>query len=116
MDRVTINGLKAYCIIGVNKWEREVPQLIKVGITFYFKTPERPTENIKDRPNYRTIAKEVQHHIENSSYFLLETLAENLASVVLHNKLIEKVEITVNKLRALRNCDSVAVTISRMRQ
>ncbi len=52
-------------------------------------------------------------HVEGSSYYLVEALAENIAQICLADARVAQAEVGVEKPGALRFADSVGVTIVR---
>jgi dihydroneopterin aldolase/D-erythro-7,8-dihydroneopterin triphosphate epimerase len=66
--------------------------------------------------NYRSAAKAMIAHIENSAPGLVERLAADLARICLAaDPRVELVEITVEKPGAVRFSESVGLTIRRRR-
>ncbi|MBI3975833.1 MAG: dihydroneopterin aldolase, partial [Armatimonadetes bacterium] len=57
----------------------------------------------------------VIQHVEASTYFLVEALAESIAGICLIDPRVAKVEVSVDKPGALRFARSVGVTITRGR-
>lgn len=115
-DRIRIEDLLLRCIIGVNDWEREQKQDVLISITLHtdMRTAGR-TDRIEDTVNYRSLAKQVIEHVEASSYFLVEALAEAIAGICLSDRRVAQVEVRVDKPGALRFARSVGVTITRAR-
>ncbi|HJL70130.1 MAG TPA: dihydroneopterin aldolase, partial [Anaerolineales bacterium] len=76
LDQIEISDLHLRAIIGVNPDERENRQDVLVNITLDVDTrPAAASDAIADAANYRTITKRVIDLVENSRFFLVETLA-----------------------------------------
>lgn len=115
-DKVHIDNLRLRCIIGINDWEREKKQDVIINIVMYTDMRKAgASDNIKDAVNYRTIAKNVIDHVEQSSHKLVESLAESIAGICFQIELVHQVEVSIRKPGALRFADAVGVTISRQR-
>jgi len=116
MDRIHIEALKLRCIIGINDWERKSPQDVLVDLTLHTDTRRAgASDNIADTVNYRTLAKSVIAHVEQSQYYLVEALAENIARLCLQTPGVQRAEVGVRKPGALRFAESVGVSITRDR-
>ena len=117
LDRIYIRDLFLRCIIGLNDEEREKTQDVMINIVLYADLRRSgTTDDIADSVNYKTIKKAVIALVENSTFHLLERLAEEIASVCLADPRVRSVDVTVDKPGALRFAKSVAVAISRERE
>lgn len=116
-DKIHIRDLSLRCIIGINENERIEKQDIIINATLYCDFTEAwRSDSINDSTDYVSIKKDIISLVENSSFFLLEKLIEEIAGVCLKNPKIEKVDISVDKPGALRFARSVAVEITRTRE
>jgi FolB domain-containing protein len=116
VDRVLISDLAVRCVIGVNEEERREKQDVLVNLTLYtdIRAAAR-SDRLEDAVDYRDLRTEVVEMAGQSRYYLLETLAEAIASVCLEHRGVEKVMVRVDKPGALRSARSVAVEIERER-
>ncbi len=116
LDRVLIAGLRLRCVIGINDWERLVPQEIEMDIVLHadLRLAGR-TDRIEDTVNYRTIARNVTAAVEASSYGLVEALADAVARVCLDDRRVMRVDVAVRKPGAVRSVDWVGVQVTRTR-
>jgi FolB domain-containing protein len=116
MDQIFITDLRARGIIGVNDWEREVPQDILINIAIFTDLEiVGQSDNLEDSVSYSTIAKQVLTIAENAKRFTLESLASDIAAHILKNDRIQKVVVRVEKPGAVRFARSVGVEIDRSR-
>ncbi|HJW90381.1 MAG TPA: dihydroneopterin aldolase [Anaerolineales bacterium] len=116
MDKVIISDLLARGIIGVNEWEREKPQEIRINLVLYTDlSAAGETDNVDDSVNYRTVTKKVQLHAEKASRLTVEALAADLAKICLEDPKVQKVKVRVEKPHAVRFAASVGVEIERSR-
>ena len=71
------------------------------------------TDNVEDTLNYKFVAKRVQSFVAESSFQLVETLAERIAEIVREEFSVEWVKVRVNKPGAIRGSRDVGVLIER---
>ncbi len=116
-DHVFVSGLEVYCLIGVQPWEREVKQ--KVRIDLDLETDCRSagaSDDLADALDYRAVTKRVLALVEGSSYRLVEALAEAVASTVLELfPTAAAVTVRLAKPGAVRFAEAVGVVIRRTR-
>jgi FolB domain-containing protein len=113
MDVIEIDNLRLRCVIGFSEHERKDKQDVVIGLRF--RTDMRNaglTDNPDDAFNYRTVAKVVIRHVEESSYYLVEALATAIARICVEQG-VAWVQVRVHKPGALRFADSVGVVIER---
>lgn len=114
MDKVFIENLEIETIIGIFGWEREVKQIVRISLEMSFDISKAgKSDKIDDALDYKKIGKSIVNLVENSSFFLVEKMAEEIASLVLKNKQIEEIKLRVEKPGALRGSKSVGVEILR---
>ncbi len=115
-DRIFLRDLKTEAIIGIYDWERKIRQTI--SFDFEFPADIRRAakcDKIEDTLNYKSVAKRVLAFVESSEYQLVETLAENVAQLILREFSVEWVKVTVSKPGAVRGSRDVGVVIERSR-
>jgi FolB domain-containing protein len=113
-DFIEIEDLLIRTIIGVNPDERDNRQ--DVVLNLRLETDLRPpakTDSIDDAVNYRSITKSIIAFVEQSSFQLVETLAEEVAQLCLRDQRVERVWVRVQKPGALRFARTVGVSIER---
>jgi len=115
-DRIFLRELKTETIIGIYDWERKIRQTL----SFDFEFPgdirrAAKSDKIEDTLDYKSVAKRVLAFVEASQYQLVETLAENIAQMILREFGLEWVKITVSKPGAVRGSRDVGVIIERTR-
>jgi D-erythro-7,8-dihydroneopterin triphosphate epimerase len=115
-DTIRINGLFLRTIIGINDDEREQKQDVRINLALDVDTrPAARSDDIVDAVNYRSICKDVIDLVENSKFFLVERMAEQIAQLCLRDPRVERVRVSVEKPAALRFARSVGVAIERSR-
>lgn len=116
MDKIHIRDLLVRCIVGIYPDERREKQDVIVNIVLHADLRKAgESDDIDDTVNYKTIKKEVLAMVQQSEYFLLEKLAEQIAGIALKDSKVQRVDVSIDKPGALRFARSVAVEISRTR-
>ena len=115
-DRIFVRDLRTEAIIGIFDWERKVRQTLSFDLEFPGDIRRAAaTDRIEDTLNYKSVAKRVLAFVEASECQLVETLAEQVAQLILREFAVEWVKITLNKPGALRGSRDVGVEIERSR-
>jgi len=83
---------------GVLPQEKRISQKFMVDLDLYLDLREAAgKDDLSLTVNYNEVFHEVRKIVENESYNLIETLAENIAEVVLAEFPVQEVEVTVYK-------------------
>jgi 2-amino-4-hydroxy-6-hydroxymethyldihydropteridine diphosphokinase len=116
-DHIHVRDLLLRGVVGINPEEREKRQDILINLILHADTqPAGLTDRIEDAVNYKTITKRVIRMVENSQFFLVERLVDEVALICLADSRVEAVRATVEKPGALRFSRSVGVEIYRTRE
>jgi dihydroneopterin aldolase len=117
MDKIFIHALKTETIVGIFEWERQVKQAVVVDIEFSADIAKAAlSDSIDDTLNYKAVAKRVLAFVDDSSFHLVETLAEHVAMLILEEFGVSWVGITLSKPGAIRGSRDVGVMLERTRQ
>jgi dihydroneopterin aldolase len=112
-DRLTIQGLAAECRVGVTLQEQERPQTVWIDLEVPINAAAAAErDDVEATIDYAALAAAVRQHVEQRPYRLLETMAEDVASVVLDGFHAESVTVRIKK-RALPGIDHAAVEMTR---
>ena len=71
------------------------------------------SDSVDDTLNYKLVAKRLQQFVGDTSFQLVETLAERVAGIVLDEFAVDWVRVRVNKPGAIRGAKDVGVIIER---
>ena len=116
MDKIFIHALKTEAIIGIFDWERQVKQTVIVDIEISADIRKAAlSDSIDDTLNYKRVDKRVLSFVEESSFHLVETLAEHIAMLMLEEFGIAWVRISLSKPGAIRSSRDVGVILERDR-
>lgn len=112
-DRLVIHDLLADCRIGVFDWEREQAQQLWVDLELAIDaTAAAERDDVTATVDYGRLVTVVRQYAQDKTFRLLETLAEELASLILEQ--FETAAVTVRvKKRALPGVDYAAVELTR---
>ncbi len=114
MDKIFIHALKTETIVGIFDWERQVKQTVLIDIEFSADIRKAAlSDSIDDTLNYKRVAKRVLAFVEESSFHLVETLAEHVAMLILDEFTVAWVRIALSKPGAIRSSRDVGVMLER---
>lgn len=116
-DTIFLRELAVEAVIGIQDWERRVRQLVKIDLEMDVDAKRAAaSDRIEDTLNYKRVAKRLIEFVSGSEYQLVETLAENIAAIVLNEFSVAWVRVTVNKPGAIRGARDVGIRIERRRE
>src|SRR5215467_5501308 len=102
-----IKNLTVKCIIGVNPYEREREQEIRMQIFLWTDIAKAiRNDNLVDALDYGAIYKAVVKRVEHSKFNLIERLAYEVATICLQHPLTRKAKVIVEKTEALEKAES----------
>ena len=114
MDKIFLRELKVETIIGIWDWERKIRQTIVIDLEMSADIAKAAaTDDIKDTLDYKGVAKRVQQFVSDSSFQLVETLAERIAGIVRDEFNVAWVRVKVHKPGAIRGSRDVGIDIER---
>ena len=117
MDKIFLNELKVDTIIGIWDWERKIRQTVVIDLEMSADIARAAaTDNVEDTLNYKSVAKRIQSFVSESSFQLVETLAERIAGIVRDEFDVQWVRVRVNKPGAIRGSKDVGILIERGRR
>ena len=114
MDKIFLDELKVDTIIGIWEWERRIRQTVVIDLEMSADIARAAaTDEVADTLNYKSVAKRIQEFVADSSFQLVETLAERIASIIRDEFDVAWVKVRVNKPGAIRGSKAVGVMIER---
>jgi dihydroneopterin aldolase len=117
MDIIFLRGLHIETVIGVYEWERSTRQTIVLDLEMAYPIGKAgASDDLADTLDYKAVADRVTGFVEGSSFFLVEALAEKIASILLDEFRIAWVRLTLNKKGAIGGACDVGVMIERGRK
>ena len=114
MDRIFLRDLRLSCTIGVNDWEREVQQTVTIDLDLELDLAEAGRkDDLNLTADYKVVRDRIETIVAQSSFFLIEALAERIAEACLAEPGVQRVRVCVEKPGALRATRTVGVEIVR---
>lgn len=117
MDKVFIEALEIEALIGIYDWERRIrqPLLFDIEMAFDNRKPAA-SDDIADTLDYKAVSKRLMDYVSQSSFGLVETLAERCAEMILTEFKVHHVRLKLSKPGAVRGARAVGVMIERSRE
>ena len=114
MDRIFLSEMKIETTVGIWEWEKRIKQQVIIDIEMSADIKKAAaTDQIEDTLNYKAVAKSVRKLVEESSFQLVETMAEKIAELVIGEHNVSWVRVKVNKPGAMRGSKGVGIIIER---
>jgi len=114
MDIVFIEDLRIEAVIGIYDWERRIRQTVSLDIEMAFdNTVPAASDDIADTLNYKAVSKRLIAYVSESSFGLVETLAERCAAIIREEFGVAWVRLKLSKPGAVRGAHAVGVRIER---
>jgi 7,8-dihydroneopterin aldolase/epimerase/oxygenase len=116
MDRVFIEALEIDCVIGIYDWERKIrqPVVLDIEMDFDNRIPAA-SDAIEDTLDYKAVSKRLIDFVGNSSYGLVEALAEACCRIIVEEFGVARVRLKLSKVGAVRGARAVGVILERTR-
>jgi len=114
MDKIFLEDMRVETVIGIWDWERKIRQTVAIDLEMAADIRKAAaTDSVEDTLNYKSVAKRVQAFVGDSSFQLVETLAEKIAGIILDEFDVAWVRVRLNKPGAIRGAKGVGVLIER---
>lgn len=113
-DLIFIRNLELKAVIGTRPAERRRRQRLYFNLTLHTDlAPAGRSDELRDALDYSELERRVAELVKNSSFQLLEALAEAVAGLLLSFAAVRKATVQIDKPGASRQAESVAVLITR---
>ena len=114
MDIVYINGLEVETVIGIYDWEREIRQTVRVDLEMATDIRQAAaSEDIENTLDYKSVSDRLISFIGESEFLLVETMAEEIAQIVLNEFNVPWLRLQLGKPGAVPSATDVGVIIER---
>lgn len=114
MDIVYLNDLRIETTIGIYDWERRVKQTVSLDLEMATDVAKAASnDSIEDALDYKAVAKRLIAFVSTSEFFLVETLAERIAQIILEEFEVSWLRLKVDKQGAIRGACGVGIIIER---
>ena len=116
MDIIFISGLTAATTIGAYDHERDIIQNLMIDLELGCDARKAgASDALEDALDYDAISRRTQAFVEQTTYYLIESVAEQLSKILLDEFPIIQLKIKITKLGAIDIADAVGVMIERKR-
>ena len=114
MDIIFIRDLRIETVIGIYDWERQIKQTVSIDLEIGADIRKAAaTDSIGDTLNYKVVAKRLIEFVGESRFFLVETLGERIAELILNEFQLPWLRLTLSKPGAVRGSREVGIIIER---
>jgi len=114
VDKIILTDLRIDAVIGIWDWEKRNPQTISIDLEMQTDTKKvSQSDSIEDVLDYKAVSKRVKQFIQASQFNLIETLAENVAKIILEEFDVQWLKLRISKPFAIRDSRNVGVSIER---
>lgn len=114
MDIVYLKELEVETVIGIFDWERKIKQVVSLDLEMQSDVAAAAkTDHIDQALDYKSIAKRLIAFIEASEFQLIETMAEQIAQIVMTEFNVPWLRLRLSKPGAVRGSKDVGVIIER---
>lgn len=114
MDIVYIKALQVETVIGIYDWEREIRQRVVLDLEMGTDIRQAAlTEDIESTLNYKSVSDRLVEFVSASEFLLVETMAEEIAALVMQEFSVPWLRLKVGKPDAIAAAEDVGVVIER---
>jgi len=114
MDKIVLTDLRVDAVIGIWDWEKRNSQSISIDLEMQTDTKKiSQSDSIEDALDYKAVSKRAKQFIQDSQFNLIETLAENLAQIILEEFNVQWLRLSISKPYAIRDSKNIGVCIER---
>jgi dihydroneopterin aldolase len=114
MDIVFIKQLEVISTIGVYDWEKSLQQKLYFDLEMAFDNkPAAASDDINLALNYFCVSEVLTQFAQTNRFELLETMAEEVAALIMQQFSVPWIKVTLHKPGALPKAQSLGVQIER---
>ena len=116
-DIIFLSDLRVQTVIGIWDWERAIKQTVAIDLEMATDIRKAAaSDSIEDTLDYKSVAKRIIEFVEQSSFQLVETMAERIAGIVTDEFGVPWVKVRLSKPGAIRGSREVGILIERTRE
>ncbi|MDH4022681.1 MAG: dihydroneopterin aldolase [Gammaproteobacteria bacterium] len=114
MDTIFLRDLRVRTIVGIWDWERRLPQVVSIDLDMATDIRRAAgSDDIGDTLDYKGVTNRIRSFVAESRFQLIETMAEQIAAIIIDEFKVPWVRVVVHKPRAIRDSQDVGVAIER---
>lgn len=114
MDHIFITGLTTTAQIGIYDWEQQIRQKVIFDLDIAWDCRKAvETDDIQYALNYVDVSQAIITFCQTQHFLLLESLANETATMLLEKFQIPWLKLTLHKPTAIPEAQSIGITIER---
>jgi dihydroneopterin aldolase len=114
MDTIFLRDLRIRTIVGIWEWERRMPQIVSIDLDMGTDIRRAArSDQIEDTLDYKAVTQRVKALVSDSGFNLIETMAEQIAALIVNEFGVPWVRVAVHKPWAISGSRDVGVVIER---
>ena len=114
MDIIYLHDLAIDCVIGAWDWEREITQTVYIDLDMAWDISKAgKSDDLEDTLSYKEVSKEVSELVVERKFQLVETMATEVAALLLDQFKVPWCRVRINKKGAVSSAQDVGVIIER---
>ena len=114
MDTIFLRDLRIRTIVGIWEWERRMPQTVSIDLDMGTDIRRAAgSDQIGDTLDYKAVTRRIKAFVAESRFNLIETMAEQIAGIIISEFDVPWVRVAVHKPWAIRGSRDVGVAIER---
>lgn len=114
MDKIFIQGLELFALIGAYAQERNQKQKIILDLELSIDAKNASLhDSLTKTVDYDYLIKQVNICVSTTEFFLIETLAEHIAQYILKEFNVHWLQLCLTKPNAIANAKKVGIIIER---
>ena len=114
--KIVIKNLILNIFIGIHDFEKKKKQKVRFNIEVETNPNTKPSnKDFSTIVDYETLVNKIKELVKKQHHELLEELAENIFRIIFQKKLVKKANVKIEKLKIIRESESVGVDITKKR-
>jgi dihydroneopterin aldolase len=114
MDTIFLRDLRIRTIVGIWEWERRLPQVVSIDLDMAADIRRAAgSDQIGDTLDYKAVTRRIKAFVADSRFNLIETMAEQIAGIIIDEFGVPWVRVAVHKPWAIRGSRDVGLVIER---
>ena len=114
--KVNIKNLILKISIGLHDFEKRKKQRVRFNINISTNSNIKPdNNNLSSIVDYEDTINKITYLTKAKHHELLEDLAENIFNLIFKSKIVNKVNLKLEKLDIIKNTESVGIEVSKKR-
>lgn len=114
MDTIFLRDLRIRTIVGIWEWERRMPQWVSIDLDMAADIARAAaSDQIDATLDYKAVTRRIKSFVAESRFNLIETMAEQIAGIIVGEFGVPWVRVSVHKPGAIRGSRDVGICIER---